>query len=165
MTTPSGQSGPRRSRRPWALASAVLSGRPVRFLVTSGAGTLCDVGLVLVTQRAGWPVMLSVACGWCTSLIVGFALNRSWVFRSPGGAGARSAVRYLALSALNAVVAIVGVAAVVDRGVPYLAARLASSVILVVLNFVVCRYWVFRPPVPGPALVDAPRPQEISHAT
>lgn len=129
--------------------------RAVRFLVVAGTGTVCDVVVVLLARAGGLPLVAAVTAGWCTSLVVGFLLNRVWVFGdSPPAGRFVVAGRYGALSALNAAVAIFGVSGAVAHGVPYPVARVTASAGMTTINFFVCRHWVFRA---VPAAPSAPR--------
>lgn len=134
--------------------------RLLRFGAVAALGTVSDVAVMAALRYVGLPVIVAVAAGWSASLVVGFILNGQWVFSSGdvrGDPGA--AVRYAALSAVNALVAIVGVSWAVAAGLPYVAVRLGASVALLTLNFFVCRTWVFRDR-PGPMRVPGYRDRE-----
>ncbi|MEV4755036.1 GtrA family protein [Micromonospora sp. NPDC049559] len=118
----------------------------VRFLLVGGLSAAVDTGLLwLLHGGFGVPVPVATLVGVVTSFVVNFLLNRGWVFAATGSTRGQL-VRYLLLAALNWVLTVLSVSALVAVGVYYLVARLAVLVVLTVLNFVGYRVWVFRTP-------------------
>ncbi|MCW2606212.1 MAG: hypothetical protein JWO60_905 [Frankiales bacterium] len=123
--------------------------RVLLFGLVAGTGTALDLTAALLLLRAGVPVVLGVAVGWSCNVGSGYVLNRRVVFPDGTATVASSARRYAYLVALNALVGVGGVSLAVELGTPYVLARVVSSILLVLTNLVLSRYWVFRVPRQG----------------
>jgi putative flippase GtrA len=107
-------------------------------------GTGLDVVCVTLLRRTpGVPLLLAVGCGFLANVVSGYLLGRRFVFRSARHTARKSMPRYAVVVALNVLVAIGGVTLLVSDGLPYLGARVLASVLLVPLNYVAMRSWVF----------------------
>ena len=88
---------------------------------------------------------LANAGGYAVGLVLGFVLNRGFVFRSDAGGGA--AARYLLAFAfaflVNQAVLAAAHAVLGQAGPMKVAAQLSGMVVYTGLMFLVCRYWVF----------------------
>jgi putative flippase GtrA len=81
---------------------------------------------------------------------VNFQLNRSWAFAAGGGgAVGRQAGRYGLLVAANLATTTFGVPGLTAAGVYYLISKAVVSGVLVVINYVVSRRWIFVPAASG----------------
>ena len=128
----------------------------VEYVGVAALATAADVLTVTVLRRGvGLPILASVAAGFAANVLVGFSLQRLLVFRRSQQTLRRATWRYAVLVGSNVVIGVGGVSAAVDAGWPYLGARLASSVVIVALNYVALRTWVFPGGVPTASDVRA----------
>jgi putative flippase GtrA len=119
--------------------------RVARFAIVGLVGAAADFAIVVVFRHAGLPLPLAVATGWGAAAFLGYLGNRSFVFAGSVAAdGRRMKRRYATLAILNALLAVGGVSRAVQLGAEYLPSRICMSATLVVLNYVVCRWWIFR---------------------
>jgi putative flippase GtrA len=115
----------------------------VRFLVVGGASLVVDTGSLIVFH--GWlgiwlPLATTMAFG--VAFVVNFGLNRLWAFGSAGAVG-RQLTRYIYLVVANLGLTVVLVQSLTWAGLPYVAAKLVTAVILAIVNYVVSRKWIF----------------------
>jgi putative flippase GtrA len=120
-------------------------GRLIRYGVSGGASaaTHFGVGLLLAEGWHVWPVAASTA-GFVASIVVSYALQHAWVFRSQSGhavAGARFLTVTAAAFALNTSVLWLGTD--VLRG-PFPVAHAVALVAIPVLNYTLNSRWTFR---------------------
>jgi putative flippase GtrA len=114
-------------------------------LVNTGVGFAVIAGLDI---GLGVNPALANACGYALGIVLGFLLNRGFVFRSRTGLAA-SAARFLTAAliafALNqGVLHLAGLALGAGR-LEHLAAQLAAMAAYTTALFLICRVWVFRP--------------------
>jgi putative flippase GtrA len=118
--------------------------RVVRFVLVNGVGTIVDVSLVfLLAKVLAAPLLLAVFCGWLSSVLLGFNLNRRLVFPDGQASLFAASTRYVILVAFNMLVGVGGVTLLVSHGWNYVLTRLLSSTFLVIVNFLATRWWVF----------------------
>ena len=131
-----------------AIAPGVELRQLFRFALVGAANTLIGGCVILLLQGPfRWSPALANAGGFAIGLTIAFLLNRSFVFRA---AGARSsqAMRFLVTVVvafgLNELVLSLAVAP--SRAVTgsTIAAQMAAMATYTVVNFVLCRFWVFR---------------------
>ena len=116
----------------------------VSYGLVMGVGTGLDVVTVsLLRHLSVVPLVVAVGAGFLANVGTGYVLSRVLVFPAARHSHRTAGPRYLALVAVNVLVAILGVAFLVARGLPYLVARVLSSAVLVPTNYVVMRSWVF----------------------
>jgi putative flippase GtrA len=114
-----------------------------RFLVVGGASVVVDAGLLWVLHGVlGLWLEPATALAFLTGLVVNFALNRQWSFGSTGRMRSQ-ALRYAALVAMNLLVTVVLVRALTALGLMYLIAKVLTTAVLSVVNYVVSRKWIF----------------------
>ncbi len=125
-------------------AGPVLDSSLLRYL---GVGVLSygvDLGLLALCYSVlGLPLWVATSVGFWTSFAVNFGLNRSVTFRSRGPA-ARQLVKYSLLVAVNYLASLLIVGLAERIGVGYAIGKTVSVGILVVVNYVAYRWWVFR---------------------
>jgi putative flippase GtrA len=107
--------------------------------------------IVALDLGLGLPPALANAAGYALGLVVGFLLNRAFVFRSRG-AIPTTGLRYLAAAAaafvLNqAVLRAAGLALGAGR-LQHLGAQALAMGCYTLALFLLCRLWVFRPAPP-----------------
>lgn len=116
----------------------------MRFVIVNGVGTVVDIGLVFVlTHVLSAPILAAVFCGWLSSMLCGFFLNRRFVFSDGRASLFTASGRYLTLVALNLAVGVGAVSWLVSDGWNYVLTRLLSSTVLVITNFAIARWWIF----------------------
>lgn len=119
-----------------------------------GAGTVAvDVGLYSLTvELIG--IRMANAVGWCGAVLFAFFTNKYFVFRTGRrGVGAfwREFVEFVAGRLLSLAVEVVGVDALVKRGLdrPILGvtggvAKVVITVVVILLNYLLSKFIVFR---------------------
>ena len=130
--------------------------RPVRdslrvlapVLAFSVSGLLAfavDTAVFLVLAKLGSPLWLALSAARALSASGNFLLNRAFVFT-----GARSshlmlaAVRYAVLAIMTLAAGVLLMEALDDRGMPLLAAKTVTDLVLFVVSYSVQRFVVFR---------------------
>jgi putative flippase GtrA len=115
-----------------------------RYLAVGVISYLVDLGLLaLCYSLLGAPLWLATSVGFWTSFALNFALNRSLTFRSRGSP-VRQLVKYSLLVAINYGASLVLVAVAESIGIGYAVGKTVSVGVMVVVNYLAYRYWVFR---------------------
>ena len=123
--------------------------RLVRYGISGGASaaTHFGVGLLLAEGLHVWPVAASTA-GFAASILVSYALQHAWVFRSQSG-HAVAGPKFLAVTAaaftLNTVVLWLGTT--VFHG-PYPVVQAIAIVTIPILNYSLNSRWTFTAGAP-----------------
>jgi putative flippase GtrA len=127
---------------------AILSPRVLRFLALGLIAGVCDVTTFwLLHTQVGAPVVLSSAAAWSLASTVLFVIARLWVFPDAQTALPVSSARFVALIAGNGFVTVsVTTLLVGSLGLPYIGVRIAMSAVIIPLNYLISRRWVFDPP-------------------
>jgi putative flippase GtrA len=112
------------------------------------AGLLCAllnfVGVMLLTELAGWHYLTSLAISSVAVATVGFVINRWWTFRVRGTRVEPEYLRYLVVAGVQIVASVWLCAWLVDDlRVPYPAAVIGVSAILAPLSYLLHRAWSF----------------------
>lgn len=130
--------------------------RVFRFVTVNGVGTIADVSVVFLEHRVlHLPLLVAVFSGWLTSILIGYLLNRRFVFADGHASLAKSSSRYFVLVCFNLLVGVFGVTLLVAHGWNYVLTRIMSSSFLVIVNFLVSRRWVFAVIPPTAEQVEA----------
>ncbi len=119
-----------------------------------GVGTvIVDVGLYSLTVEQ-WGIRGANAIGWCGAVLFAFFTNKYFVFRSrSGGAWAfwREFAEFLAGRLLSLLIEVEGVDALVKRGfdrdllgVTGGAAKVVVTVVVILVNYLISKFLVFR---------------------
>ena len=119
-----------------------------------GAGTVAvDVGIYgLTVELLG--IKLANAMGWCGAVLFAFFTNKYFVFRT-GHSGSRAFLRefveFIAARLLSLAVEVVGVDALVKRGLnqPILGvtgglAKVVITVVVILMNYLLSKFIIFR---------------------
>lgn len=115
-----------------------------RYLTVGALSFLLDLGVLTLTHSVfGTPLAAATVAGSATALVFNFALNRRAVF--PGGNRPlrTQVVRFLLLVALNFASTALIVVGLASIGVPYPIGKVCAAALLVLLNYVAYRRWVF----------------------
>lgn len=129
-------------------------GSVLRFLVTGALVVVVDYGVLIILHGAlSLDVTISAVIAFLCAFVVNFTVNRTWTFRA-GGAPGGPLVRFTVLVAANTVVTALGMWWLTNLGMHYLGAKTTLVAVIVPVNFVVMRVWVFprSTPVGAPAL-------------
>ena len=117
----------------------------VRYVIVGGLSFAVDFTVFITAYRfTGLGAAGSAALGYSSAFILNFGMNRSWVFVAMGGRVGRQFLRYLTLVGANLLITAIGVGTLVARGVDYRISRICVAAIVVLINFVIMRLWVFR---------------------
>lgn len=116
----------------------------MRFALVGGLSLAADAGSLFLFHGVlhVW-LSLATAMAYGVAFVVNFGLNRAWVFKANGSVVSQLR-RYIALVLANLAVTVVAVQALVWATMPYMHAKLATAVVLAVLNFFVSRRWIFQ---------------------
>lgn len=119
------------------------------YLVFGGGTTLVNIVVYyILSERLHADKMLSTAVGWVLSVTFAYLTNRKWVFESRARGFApvlREVVLFyggrVATGLLDA-----GIIAlfVEGMGMPNMPVKIASNVLVIVLNYIISRLLVFR---------------------
>lgn len=124
------------------------AGLVVRFVISGGlAAASLFATLYVLTDVLGLWYVASAALAWLVSMLVSFALQRAWTFRTQGRARAtRQLTQFMTLGVMNAAINAGLMYALVDRlGVHYLLAQFGLAFLIAAWNFVIMRYAIFTP--------------------
>lgn len=117
-----------------------------RFVVVGGISLAADVGtLALLHGVLAMALVPATTIAFGVSSVVNFWFNRQWVFaRGRSGAARRQLVRYYLLLGLNLLSTLLITVGLTALGMLYLLAKLIASVGNAVVNYCLCRGWVFK---------------------
>lgn len=119
--------------------------RAGRFALVGVANTLVDFGVfTLLTHLLGINVYLAQVAGYCAGVANSYTLNRSWTFRSKGRFFGPALVRFLVLSGGMILFSTGVLYLCYDLArLPQLGAKAVTTVVVMAVNFLVSRFWVF----------------------
>ena len=128
------------------VVGAVARHHLVRFGVVGGLSFATDILLLWVLHGVAhlW-LWLATTLAYLVAFVIGFVLSREWVFPEAGRTRAQ-VYRYCLLVVGVLLLTVLGVQALTWLGVPYLAAKLVTSGVVAIVNYVASRWWVFRVP-------------------
>lgn len=112
------------------------------FLVIGGLSALADAGVFWVLATIGVIPWVASGISFMSAFAINYRGNRDLVFRSRKAKGAL--VRYCVLVVVNLGLSAAGVQFGVWLGAPPILAKVATMVLVAVVNFVAMRSWVFR---------------------
>ena len=121
-----------------------------RFLAVGVLVTIVDFSVLTILHGfLGWDVILSVVLAYLAAFVVNFTLSRTWTFQASGAGSGGQLVRFTALVAANILATAGGMAMLTGLGLHYLMAKVLLTAVIVAVNYVVMRRWVFPRPA-GP---------------
>ncbi|GAA1803841.1 GtrA family protein [Agromyces neolithicus] len=124
------------------------------FAAVGGLSALVDFGAFWLLDLAGVFAPLASAMSFMAAFGVNYRGNRDLVFRARSARG--MLMRYVVLVLVNLALSTGLVAAATALGVPGVPAKIASMIVIAIVNFVVMRMWVFRTPAAAPEPAIAP---------
>ena len=115
----------------------------LRFLAVGGASTALHYAvLMLAVEALGWSAVSATAVGFLAGAAFNYTLNRRLGFASQRSH--REAVpRFLAMVGLGTLLNSVLLQAALQVGLHYLAGQVFATLLVLVYNYLVLRYWVF----------------------
>lgn len=122
----------------------LLASQAVRYVIVGAMTTLVDyvIYLAFLTLSAGY--LLSNTLGWTGAVIFAFFANRKVVFRSGGKRSEEFFKFVLTRLSTLAVENILLFLLIGCIGMGDIVAKIAVSVVTVVLNYCVCKYGIFK---------------------
>ena len=118
-----------------------------RFLAVGALVTAVDFTVLTVLHGLlGLDVVLSAVLAFLAAFAVNFTLNRTWTFQASGADSGGQLLRFTFLVAGNTLVTAGGMAVLTGVGLHYLAAKVCLTAVIVAVNYVVMRRWVFPRP-------------------
>lgn len=117
-----------------------------KYLLVGVLSVAVDVGgLWLLHGVLGVLLPLAAATSFLASFGVNFTLNQRWTFGAATARTTAQLIRFTTLVIANTLLTAAGVTGITATGVDYLIAKMIMIVILTTANFVILRWWVFRP--------------------
>lgn len=131
-----------RTRMPSLLRQ--LNHQFLRFAAAGVLGTACHY-LVLLALSAGAGVAPgpAAACGALVGAAVNYWLNRNFIFRSERR-HAEALPRFAAMALFGALLNGLIVGALARLGLHVMAAQVCATLLVLVLNYVMSKKWIFR---------------------
>ena len=115
----------------------------IRFAAVGVTNTIVSLLSYTLLIAIGVPAALAAATAFALGAANGYRLNRSWTFRVVSG-GARVLARYVSVQGLGAALSALGVTlAVVDLGLPRIAAEAVVLPLVTLTTFTLSRRLVF----------------------
>ena len=116
----------------------------LQFGSVGALGTLCHY-LVLIVLVQFWHLAPAwgAICGATVGAIVNYLINYRWTFRS-SAAHLIAAPKFALLALISIVINGASVAILVAEGVHYLLAQVVATLVVLSLNFILARHYVFR---------------------
>lgn len=116
----------------------------LRFCVVGGSGYVVNLAVFFALTQLGTGHRGAAVGAFLVAVTNNFAWNRRWTFAGHAGHAGFQAARFLAVSVLAFLFSLVVLEALVDAGLPDLAAQAAAIVTATPLSFLGNRLWSFR---------------------
>lgn len=131
------------------------AGEIIRYLIMGGATTLVSWGsYALFAKTIGWTILASNILSWICAVLFAYLTNKVWVFRSYSWkieTVLKEAALFFSARLATGVIEMAGVPLLVKlglsqkiMGIKGMAAKVLVSVIVVILNYVFSKLFVFR---------------------
>ncbi len=129
-----------------------------KYCVVGGIGTLIDVGvLYLLVERFSFSVLLATTIAFLLAVTHNFLLNKWWTFQNTSKNYRKLFLKFLLISVGGLGITMVSMWVLVYVvHVWYIFAKILTSVVVLVWNFLGNKLWTFRRRTP-PAALDAPK--------
>ncbi len=120
----------------------------IKYCIVGVLGTSIDVGILwLLVHYGGLPVLTATSISFVVSVLNNFFLNKFWTFRSPSSNYRKLAIKFFLVSlgglALTNACMWLLVHAI---EIWYIWAKLITSGVVLMWNFLANKYWTFRSP-------------------
>ena len=116
------------------------------------AGAVATLAGLVGAGASSHPPQAAVAnvIAYLAGMVNSFLLNRSWTFRATTGNALPQALRFGVVSLFSLTMSTVVTFALVDvLGLPSLAVWVPLTAVVVVVNYLGCKYWAFAPRAVG----------------
>lgn len=115
----------------------------LRFAAAGAVGTGCHyLVLIALTAGAGIAPGPAAACGALVGAVVNYWLSRNLIFRSDRR-HAEALPRFAAMALFGALLNGLIVGALARLGLHFLAAQVCATLLVLVLNYVMSKKWIF----------------------
>jgi putative flippase GtrA len=126
-------------------------GRLVRFLVVGGSSTAVALLIYAGAIALGIPYLIGGGVGYGAGILNGYTWNRTWTFEA-GDFHLPEFSRYLLVQGGGLLANLVGLTFAVERlGMAEFAAELATLVPIVLITYLLNRWWTFGTRTPSGA--------------
>jgi len=115
----------------------------VRFLIVGGLSFIADAGsLFLFHGVLGIWLPLATVLAFGVAFVVNFGVNRIWAFRTTNAIGSQI-WKYFLLVLANLAVTVLLVQGLTTAGLPYLIAKVLTTIALSVVNYLLSKKFIF----------------------
>ncbi|MCI8608567.1 MAG: GtrA family protein [Firmicutes bacterium] len=122
----------------------ILASEGVRYVVAGGMTTLVNYVIYLALEAVSVHYLVANSLAWCGAVVFAFFVNRQMVFHGTGAPFYEfvqfASARLLTLGLENILLAVL----VQWIGLLPFFAKLFVSVVTVALNYIICKYGIFR---------------------
>jgi putative flippase GtrA len=116
-----------------------------RFAMAGGAGTACHyLVLVALVSLAGMAPGRAAFAGAIAGACVVYLLNRRYTFAATSRSHAQALPRFALMAGAGAVLNGVLVGLLSGAGMYFLLAQVLATGVILVINFIVSKLWIFR---------------------
>ena len=116
----------------------------VKFLIVGGSATALQYGLLIVfVQFAGLSPVVATSIAYAISSVYNYLLNYYATFKNDGS-HRTAATKFLAVAGSGLLINAGIIAALTKLGAHYLVAQVVATLVILVWNFVVHKYWTYR---------------------
>ena len=117
----------------------------VKFGITGVMNTLVDFAVFLLLTHIGVAIYFAQVVSYSCGILNSYIVNRSWTFKSKGKFLGPQMVRFIAVNLSLLLLSLVLLWVFTEQlGFIKILAKLCSTVLIMVIGFVVNRLWVFR---------------------
>ncbi len=116
----------------------------VKFLIVGGSATALQYGLLIVfVQFAGLSPVVATSIAYAISSVYNYLLNYYATFKSDAS-HRTAATKFSAVAGSGLLINAGIIAALTKLGAHYLVAQVVATLVILVWNFVVHKYWTYR---------------------
>jgi putative flippase GtrA len=119
--------------------------RLIRFVLVGGSSTVLTLTIYAVTIELGVWYLIAAILGYAAGIVNGYTWNRLWTFRS-GSFHLPEFTRYVVVQGSGLGANLIGLAVAIEAlGMGEFIAEIATLVPIVLVTYLVNRWWTFRP--------------------
>lgn len=117
----------------------------VKFGITGVMNTLVDFVVFLLLTNIGVAIYLAQVVSYSCGMLNSYIVNRSWTFKSKGKFFSRQMIRFIVVNLLLLLLSLAMLWVFTEQlGLIKIIAKLCSTVLIMVIGFIVNRIWVFK---------------------
>lgn len=119
----------------------------LKFGITGVMNTAVDfVVYTLLISLCGMGLYVSQVISYCCGMLNSYIVNRKWTFSTKNGFFSLELVKFIVLNLAMMLLGMGIIFLCVERaGFHKLLGKLISTVLVMIVNFVISNFWVFRP--------------------